>query len=557
MSQAVLGPSGPLRNPKRSTAPVRTKRAWVLWLLTFLVPGGAQVVAGNKRLGRIALTITVTCWLCIVVAVALLLFKRDWLISFVAGSTVQLVIGTALAALAFGWAVLFLNTLSIIRPGLLAPGMKGIVLFAVLVGVVVGSGALGYGSYVLFKGQSALSGVFTAGPPIKAVDGRYNILVMGGDAGSGRVGLRPDSSAVWSVDAKSGRVAVMSIPRNLQNVPFPKSSPMHKVYPNGYDCGDECIFNAIYPTVENEHKKLYPGVEEPGAQATMEAASAVTGLQVDSYVVVDMAGFRKLIDTLGGVDVTSGGWVPYRTKDPWPGTDIKNHWYAPGKHHFSGHEALWFARSRDFASDYHRIRRQQCVQQAMINQFTPSTVLTKFTAIMDTGEEVVHTNLPQKQLGDFVNLADKARKHDMLRLTLGAPDFGTAAKKFSTYPDYDQIHERVGELVDRATDSGAKQAAKASEKAQKRKQSGKGSGASSSGGPAATSGTGSGSTDSGGGDAGSSAQDSDSALQSNEVPTEQPDGNPIDEKYLVQLERNGQTSMIEQIAQNNDACKAE
>ncbi|WP_291277799.1 LCP family protein [Galactobacter sp.] len=547
MSNTVLGPSGPVRDPRRATAPVRTKRAWVLWLLTFLIPGGAQVVAGNRRLGRIALSVTITVWAALVAALLLLLIRRDWLISVIADPNVQLVAAWVLAALAVGWAIIFLNTYSIIRPGLLAPGMKVIVTAAVVIAVVVGTGVLGYGSYVLFKGRSALSGIFASGAPMKASDGRYNILVMGGDAGTGRLGLRPDSSAVWSIDAKSGRIAVISIPRNLQNAPFPKSSPMHKIYPEGYNCGDECIFNSIYPTVDQKYKDLYPGTESPGAQATMEAASSVTGLDVGAYVVVDMAGFRELIDALGGVNITAGGWVPVHGKY-WEGTQVRNHWYSPGKHHFTGHQALWYARSRDFTSDYHRIRRQQCIQQAMINQFTPSNVLTKFTAIMETGEDVIHTSLPQKQLGDFVNLADKARKHSFLRLTLGAPDFGTAADKFSTYPDYDQIHTRVGRLVERATDSGAakdkkaaeeKKAAEASKKAEK-----KSSGASTD----SSSGTSSGGT----------AEESGSALKkNNEIPTTQPDGSAITEEYLVQLEVNGQTGLIEQIVQNNDACKPE
>jgi len=562
VAESFLQDTDPLRHPEEQSAPTRTKRAWVLWLLTIFVPGGAQVVAGNKRLGRAALTVTVTCWILIVVAIILALVHRAWLVSLVASGTFQLLGGVLLALLALGWLILFLNTLGIIRPGLLAPGMKSIVTVAVVLGVVVTTGSLGYGSYVLLKGRSALSGIFAGGPPIDPVDGRYNILVMGGDAGSDRIGLRPDSSAVWSIDAKSGRTAVMSIPRNLQNVPFPDSSPMHKVYPDGYNCGDECIFNAIYPTVDEKYKDLYPGVAEPGAQATMEAATAVTGLQVNSYVVVDMAGFRQLIDALGGVDITSGGWVPYNAKKPWAGTTVRTHWFAPGKHHFNGSQALWFARSRDFTTDYHRIRRQQCLQQALINQFTPQTVLTKFTAIMDTTSDVVHTNLPQKQLGDFLNLADKARKNPFLRLTLGAPDFGTAGEKFSTYPDYDKIHTRVAALVKRATDDGAKAAADSSKSsaASSSKASGSGSASSGNSGSSGSSGTSgsSGSSASSTSQPGSTADDSDSALkhEGEAIPTAQPDGSPITEKYLVQLEINGQDGLIESIAQNNDACKA-
>lgn len=537
MTGTLLRQDDPVRHPEDQTAPVRTKRAWTLWLLTLLVPGGAQIVAGNKRLGRAALTVTMTCWALILVALVLLLVQRSWLISLVAHPTFQLIGGIVLAALALGWLAIFLNTLSIIHPGLLAPGMKVIVTVAVLLGVVATTGSLGYGSYVLFKGRAALSGIFASGPPIDAVDGRYNILVMGGDAGSDRVGLRPDSSAVWSIDAASGRAAVISIPRNLQNVPFPTDSPMRKVYPDGYSCGDECIFNSIYPIVEEKHKNLYPGVSDPGAQATMEAASQVTGLKVKSYVVVDMGGFRELIDAMGGVNITAGGWVPYNTKKPWPGTNLKTHWFSPGKKHFTGNQALWYARSRDFTTDYHRIRRQQCLQQAMINQFTPQNLLTNFTQIMDTGKQIIHTNLPQGQLGDFVNLADKSRKNPFLRLTLGAPDFGIPGKKFSTYPDYDQIHDRVKTLVATATDEGAKKAKadKESKAAASPKSSSKSSKSSKS-----------------------SDGENESKLKNGEaaVPTKQPNGEPITEKYLVQLELNGQNSTIESIVQNNDACSA-
>lgn len=547
MSSPLLQQDDPIRHPERATAPVRTKRAWVLWLLTIFVPGGAQVVAGNKRLGRAALTVTMTCWALLILALLMALINRDWLLTLASDPTFQLVAGVALIALAVGWLALFLNTLAIIRPGLLAPGMKAIVSVAVLVAMVATSGALGYGGYVLLKSRDALGSIFAQRPPIDPVDGRYNILVMGGDAGSDRIGLRPDSSAVWSIDASSGRTAVISIPRNLQNVPFPDSSPMHKVYPDGYNCGDECIFNAIYPVVEEKHKDLYPGVEDPGAQATMEAASAVTGLQVQSYVVVDMGGFRELIDALGGVTITSGGWVPYNTKKPWPGTTIKTHWFAPGEHHFTGNQALWFARSRDFTTDYHRIRRQQCLQQAMINQFTPQKVLTNFTAIMDSGKQVVHTDLPQAQLGSFLSLADKARKNPFLRLTLGAPDFGTAGEKFSTYPKYDQIHSRVKDLVAKATDAGAKAAAEA-----KASKAAKAPSSSASKKPSASASASSSS--------GSSTTDGESTLKgTGTAPTTQPDGSPITEEYLVRLEASGMEynlNIIREIAANNDACTA-
>ena len=51
---------------------------------------------------------------------------------------------------------------------------------------------------------------------------------------------------VVSVDARTGAIVMFSLPRNLQNAPFVEGSPLWDVYPNGFDCGDECILNALY-----------------------------------------------------------------------------------------------------------------------------------------------------------------------------------------------------------------------------------------------------------------------------------------------------------------------
>lgn len=112
----------PVRNPEQAPAPVRTKRAFFLLLLTIFVPGGAQVVAGNRTVGRRALTVTITVWGIVLVALVVALVNRAWLISLFAQPSVQLVAAIVLLVLAIGWLLLFINTLAIIRPSLLAPG---------------------------------------------------------------------------------------------------------------------------------------------------------------------------------------------------------------------------------------------------------------------------------------------------------------------------------------------------------------------------------------------------------------------------------------------------
>ncbi len=441
--------TNPVRYPEPASAPARSKRAWFLLLLTLFLPGSAQVVAGNKRLGRLALRCTFLAWAVVIAAVVLGLFRRETLLNLFTNPISSLVIVVVLAAAALGWAVIFLNTLKIIKPSLLAPGMRGLVGAALVVLMVLTSGSLGYGAFLVNSGRNAITNIFQTGPDMKPVDGRYNFLVMGGDAGADRSGRRPDSIIVVSVDAKSGQAATISIPRNLQNVPFSPDSPLWDVYPEGYNCGDNCIINFLYTDVTNKHPDLYPNAPDPGAAAMMDAAGGVLGLSIQGYVLVDMSGFSKLIDALGGVTVNAGGWVPI-SGDDVNGTGQHlppTGWIAPGVQKLDGYHALWYARSRQWVLEYNRSQRQQCIQAAMLAQMDPATVLTKFNSIADAGAKVIESDLPAGQLGSFVSLALKTKQHELARLTIGPPDF---PKDFPTYPDFDQVHQRVQSLLNPA-----------------------------------------------------------------------------------------------------------
>jgi LCP family protein required for cell wall assembly len=437
----------PVRYPSGAPAPVLTKRAFVLILMTLLVPGSAQTVAGSRRLGRTALRVTFTVWALAILAVVLLLTSRSTLINILANPVASLLLVIGLAALAIGWAALFINTLRLIRPVLLARGIRPVVVVALALAMVLSSGSLGYAAYLLNVSRDAIGSIFSSGPTIEPSEGRYNFLMMGGDAGADRTGRRPDSLSVISVDAKTGDTAIISVPRNLQNAQFSEDSPMRQLYPDGYDCGDECLINAINTEVTNEHQDLYPGVADPGAQATLEAVSGTLGITVQAYVLVDMDGFSKLIDAMGGIRIKAGGWVPLSGDMIDEANGIHGMplgWIRAGEQTLDGYHALWYGRSREFVDDYARIQRQQCVQQAMLKQLDPATLLAKFEDIAKAGTKVVDSNVSSSQLGSFVDLAMKAKDQDVSRLTIGPPDFDVS---FSTVPDFDIIHERVRQLL--------------------------------------------------------------------------------------------------------------
>ena len=436
----------PLTNPSDATFAQRTHRALVLIMLTALVPGGAQSVTGNHRLGRIGLSVTLINWALIVVAVLGFVVARNFLLSLAFNTFVQSIGIFYLAAIAVGWFILWLDTARLIRFVQLKPGARvltGICLVALL---TITSGGTGYGAFFLNASTTSIGSIFGSGPAVTKADGRYNVLILGADAGEGRTGLRPDSISVASINASTGKIVLFSIPRNLQNAQFAADSPLWEVYPDGYNCGDECIVNSLYTDVKQNHQDLYPDAENPSAEAMMDVASGILGLDVSGYVMIDMDGFSELIDAMGGVTVTTGGWTPYRGTRP--DGEWGNAWWEPGTYTFDGDDALGFARSRTWSTDYARIQRQQCVQQAMLSQFDIPTLLTRFESIMEAGEQMVETSIPRSQVGSFLNLGMKSQKQDMERMTVGPPDFDS---QFSTYPDFDQLHHRVDELL---TDDG-------------------------------------------------------------------------------------------------------
>lgn len=527
----------PVRYPSSASAPVRTKRAFALVLMTLLVPGSAQIVAGDRRLGRNALRVTLCAWAVLAATVLLLLVNRSILINIITNPFTSLLIILVLVALALGWAFLFINTLRLIRPVLLAPAARPAVGIALVLALILSSGSLGYAAYLLNVGRTAIGNMFSAGPAIDPVEGRYNFLMMGGDAGDDRTGRRPDSLSVLSVDAKTGQTAIISVPRNLQNAQFSEGSPMRQIYPDGYDCGDECLINAINTEVTNEHADLYPGVADPGAQATLEAVSGTLGLTIQAYVLVDMEGFAKLIDAMGGIRIKAGGWVPmsgiFDEVSRVHGMPLG--WIPAGEQTLNGDQALWYGRSREFVDDYARIQRQQCVQQAMLQQLDPATLLAKFEDIASAGTKVVDSNISSSQLGSFVDLAIKAKGQEVKRLTIGPPDFDVS---FSTVPDFDVIHDKVDQLL--ASASGPQAALPADGMVQ----------VPAGGGRLQASGTLPPTVLAGGG-----AQAQQPTPSSDFTPvTTTPDGEPITEALLNQLKSEGNEQALRELVATNGQC---
>ena len=415
-------------------ARVRLRRALALMVMTLVLPGSAQLVAGRKDVGRVAMRV----WLGTVAVVALTaLVGVLWHgVVFQLGSN-TFVLGVVrlwLTLLAVGWALLLIDAWRLGQPlqltqrqRLLVVGLNGVLVFAI-------AGSLLFASHIVAVQRDFIIAMFGDGTKSAAEDGRYNLLLIGGDAGKDRWGLRTDSMTIASVDEETGKTILFGLPRNMTNFPFPEGSVLDKKFPNGYDC-ETCTLNSL-ATWAAENKGLFGDSTTPGVDATVMGIEGITGLKINYYALVNMDGFKSLVDAMGGLTLNVRDRIPI-------GLPVTDH-IEPGVQELNGFETLWFARSRESADDYSRMARQKCVMSAMVQQLSPQTMLTKFEELAKAGTELVQTDLPASELDVFAQLALQARSQKIASVSFVPP-------AIQTYdPDIEKIRTMIDEAVEKS-----------------------------------------------------------------------------------------------------------
>lgn len=433
-----------LRTPDTSSADVMTRRGWWLVGLNFLLPGSAQSLAGDRRLGRVGLVSTLVLWALLVVTLLTALLSWTFVLSVFSNWFVLLLVQVALVGYALLWVVLTIDTLRLVRLVRTRPGARvGIAALAVALLVVASGGAV-YASQVAGSARDTIASVFGGGPSQPASDGYYNFLLLGADSGTGRTHMLFDSISVVSVNADTGAVTITGIPRDMRDVPF-SEGPMQERYPDGHEghadpnCGWDNKINQLNTEVGLclDGEAMYPDAaaigSTPGIEATRDAAEGVLGIDIQYFIFVDMKGFAALIDALGGVDMTVAERLPKGALHQNADGSLSGitGWIEAGEQHMDGDTAQWYARSRYTTSDYDRMKRQRQLQQAILDQFTPATVLTRFQDIAKAGSEIVHTDIPASMLSYLAELAVKAKEQKVTTIELtrendidpDAPDF--------------------------------------------------------------------------------------------------------------------------------------
>jgi LCP family protein required for cell wall assembly len=268
---------------------------------------------------------------------------------------------------------------------------------------------------------------------------RLNILLIGGDFGKGRTGIRTDTMITVSIDPITGEAAMFSIPRNWTGAPLPEGMGI-------WDC--DC-----YPELINElwimgerYPEAFPGPGTPSENAVKGVISEFLGIPIHFYAMVNLDGFVDVVDALGGVDV----YVPTRVVDEeYPSEDgegTERIVIEPGFNHFDGHLALAYSRTRNQDSDYFRMSRQRCVIEAMVDQADPVSLLRNFAGLAGVIKDSMQTDIPLDALPQLVELKPILDLENIVSIRFIPPEYHLKFRddeKPGRIANTELIHEHV------------------------------------------------------------------------------------------------------------------
>jgi polyisoprenyl-teichoic acid--peptidoglycan teichoic acid transferase len=407
-------------NPPRSPA--------VAAVLSFLWPGLGQWYAGQPRTAVLfavpisAIMLLLLVWLARGLEWALL----DLLSAFVAVGFIVLVLAEGAWRIA---ALVHAAWLTGGRHGFRKPSVGGAVVVLTLLVVVSHLWAAAV-AWSLYEGWGRVyvppvagpvvvlpvaSGAATPGssilpsvqPTPEVVSRRINTLVTGIDSSAIRNHALTDTLIVVSVDPDTGAVAMVSFPRDIAR----------------FRMSNGKLFTAKINSLMVEADKdptRYPG---GGLPTLTRELGYLLGVPIQYYAAVDLEGFARLIDTVGGVTIDN----PKAINDPsyggWTDGRIGFHLSA-GVHRLDGQTALAYARSRRGAgdNDFTRARRQQQLLVALRDRLTDPALLPKMSSIIDAGSRTVRTNFPQDRLREMLSISQSTQGDDAIqRVVLGPP----------------------------------------------------------------------------------------------------------------------------------------
>ncbi|WP_037680564.1 LCP family protein [Streptomyces griseus] len=271
---------------------------------------------------------------------------------------------------------------------------RGLLVMAWTAAGIVVLGGTGAG-YLYFKLNGNIKSVdidqaLGTDRPEKADNGSENILVLGSDTRAGsnkKIGggtddgsARSDTAMIIHVYKGHQKASVVSVPRDTL-IDRPACTDTKG---DTHDAASDVMFNSAYTT--------------GGAACAVKTVESLTGVRMDHYLEVDFSGFQKLIDQLGGVDITT-------TKDiDDPDSHLK---LKAGEHTLNGKQALGLVRTRHGVgdgSDLGRIQLQQAFIKALVNQVKHIGLFSDGTKLYDLANTATKAVTTDSDLGSLNSL---------------------------------------------------------------------------------------------------------------------------------------------------------
>jgi len=228
-------------------------------------------------------------------------------------------------------------------------------------------------------------------PPIRVEDllgsdGRLTVLILGSDEREGVIGSRTDAIIVATVNPGTGRVVMVSLPRDTVNVPIAPGV----AYPGR--------INSLFWDYERELGKIKPALKK-----VKRDLSYAFGAEIDYYAMVEFDGLVRLINSIGGVDVT----LKESLVDTSMHLGDKGLKLKAGKRHLDGKKALAYSRSRHTTTDYDRSRRQQQVLAAAATKVRKRG-RDQLPNLIEVARSKIVTDMPHRAAPALLELAVSA-----------------------------------------------------------------------------------------------------------------------------------------------------
>jgi LCP family protein required for cell wall assembly len=198
-----------------------------------------------------------------------------------------------------------------------------------------------------------------------------NYLILGTDRRAKGGSWRTDSIMVVGIDRENDRAAVFSVPRDLY------------VHIPGYGWGR--INQADYMGERREP-------DGGGPKLVSAILEENLGISTEHWVRVQMDGFIRFVDTMGGVDI----FLDCPFSEPIFNISTNN-WESftlpAGVSHLDGQDAYWFARLRYRESDIGRSSRQRALIWALREQVLSTDALKRLPQLYTTFQDTISTDL--------------------------------------------------------------------------------------------------------------------------------------------------------------------